>query len=80
MPKHENLHLIYVAENIVLNIFLERPTRDVIVRPNYNEHFSSKPNEIKTLDIRVKEQLDTNNPENIIQNVVEEIPPWTYQT
>ena len=41
----------------------------------------SKPNEIKPFSLRVKEDLDKLHikPESIIQNIEEDIPPWTYR-
>ena len=39
VPKQENIHLIYVATNIFLEYhkILNKPTRDVIFRPHFNE-------------------------------------------
>ena len=58
------------------------PAKDVVFKPNYTEHFFNKPNEIKPFSLRVKEDLDELHikPESIIQNIEEDIPPWTYRS
>ena len=60
----------------------KNPARKVIFKPNYGAKFQQKPKEIKPIGLRLKDDLDTLhvNPRFILQNIEEEIPPWTYRS
>jgi hypothetical protein len=54
----------------------------IIFKPSYTEKFVNKQKEIKPLGLRLKHNLDKLkiNPESILQNDDEDVPPWTYNS
>ena len=57
----------------------KNPAKKVIFNPKFSDKFLNKPNEIKTIGLRIKNDLDALelNPLHVLQNIDEDIPPWT---
>jgi hypothetical protein len=84
MRKLGNHHFIYVEKKLSLQYAptissnSKNPAKNIIFNPSYTENFVNKPKEIKPLGLRLKDNLDKLkiNPDNILQNDEEEVPPW----
>jgi hypothetical protein len=53
----------------------KNPAQNIIFKPSFTEKFVNKPNEIKPLGLRLKDDLDKINPDSILQNDDEDVPP-----
>jgi hypothetical protein len=58
------------------------PARNIIFKPSYTETFVNKLKEIKSLGLRLKDDLDKLkiNPDSFLQNDDKDIPHWTYNS
>ena len=57
----------------------KNPAKKVIFNPKFSDKFQNKPNEIKSIGLRMQNDLDALElrPLQVLQNVDENIPPWT---
>ena len=60
----------------------KNPAKKVIFNPKFSDKFLNKPNEIKSIGLRIQNDLDALElrPLHVLQNVDENIPPWTLRS